>query len=95
VNKRKAVDSERLAVMELAKKCLGRISDIASRGARSKDARCVGGALIFLSTTLSEYVAYREKLRAPGLRDWLPGLRDLDSELDIIDRLVAKDLASR
>jgi hypothetical protein len=73
------------ANVEMARKCLGLIRDIAERGALSWDPQCVGYALQELSQVLLERTGTEDRLFEPVAAGELRGLDKLLMELAFVD----------
>jgi hypothetical protein len=71
--------------IELAKSCLRRISDIATRGACSEDPENVGYALQELTQALFERTGSEERVFEPMRADCIQNLDQLLGELELID----------
>jgi hypothetical protein len=84
------LSSERL---ELARKCLRLIRDIAKRGASSCNADDVGYALQELSQVLQERTGMEDRLFEPIPADQIGNLRALYIELEFVD-CVSQDLCA-
>ena len=80
--------------IELAKKCLALISDIAARGAHSLDPEHIGYALQELTQVLFERTGNQERLFEPVDADQIGDLPWLHSELDFVDSS-SQDMAAR
>ena len=91
----KELTGDRLVAVELTKKCLERIREMAESGVQSSDALHVGHTLIYLTATLTEHATNQEEVEAPDLSDRIAGLHKLESELDMIERVLRDELASR
>lgn len=73
--------------IELARKCLTLISQIATRGACSQDPNQIGYALQELTQVLLERTGSEERLFEPVPADQIPDLQWLHSELDFVESL--------
>jgi hypothetical protein len=71
--------------VELARKCLTLISDIASRGACSDDPEQIGYALQELTQVLIERTGTEERLFEPIPAEQMRHLPKLYEELDFVD----------
>lgn len=71
--------------LNLAKKCLSLIRDIAERGASSNNPENVGYALQELSQVLFERTGSQERAFEPISAELLTGLRNLHEELAFVD----------
>jgi len=81
--------------IELAKRCLALIRDIAGRGACSQNPEHIGYALEELSQVLCERTGSDERLFEPIPADQIRGLRWLYEELDFVDGASQGMVASR
>jgi hypothetical protein len=72
--------------LELARKCLGLIRDIADRGASSWDPEAVGYALQELSQVLLERTGLGDRIFEPVPAGEIGGLAALYEELEFVDR---------
>ncbi|HLN00866.1 MAG TPA: hypothetical protein VK335_16375 [Bryobacteraceae bacterium] len=81
--------------IELAKRCLALIRDIAGRGACSQDPENIGYALEELSQVWYERTGSDERLFEPIPADQIRGLRWLYEELDFVDGASQDMAASR
>jgi hypothetical protein len=80
--------------LDLAKKCLQLISDIAGRGARSQNPSDVCYALQELTQLLIERTGTEEILFEPVPIDQITGLERLLEELDLVDSCAQSMAAS-
>jgi hypothetical protein len=80
--------------IELAKKCLRLIAQIAERCARSQNPETIGYAIQELSQVLLERTGTEERVFEPVDADQLHDLRRLYGELDFVD-VSSSDLISR
>ena len=71
--------------VEMARRCLGLIRDIAERGALSWDPEDVGYALQELSQVLLERTGTEDRLFEPVPADEIEDLAKLYMELDFVD----------
>ena len=71
--------------IELARKCLTLISNIAQRGATSESPAQIGYALQELTQVLLERTGRQERLFEPVAADQIPDLSWLNSELELVD----------
>ena len=71
--------------LELARKCLELIRDIADRGASSGNPDLVGYALQELSQVLLERSGCEERIFEPIAAGQIPNVRQLSEELDFVD----------
>jgi hypothetical protein len=71
--------------IDLAKRCLALISDIACRGAGSQSPEHVGYALQELTQVLFERTGNNNRLFEPIPADEIRGLQQLHEELDFVD----------
>ena len=71
--------------VELAKKCLRLIRDIAERGAQSQDPEHVGYALEELTQVLLERTGFDKRVFEPVAADQIDDLGRLYTELDCVD----------
>jgi hypothetical protein len=80
-------ESERLGQLqvEIARKCLGLIRDIAERGAASWDPAHIGYALQELSQVLLERTGTEDRKFEPAPANEIPGLDQLYLELQWVD----------
>ena len=85
-----STSSERI---ELAKKCLALISNIAGRGARSQNPEHIGYALQELTQVLFERTGNQERLFEPVDADQIGDLCPLHLELDFVDSF-SQDMAA-
>jgi hypothetical protein len=81
--------------IELAKRCLTLISDIAGRGACSRSPEQIGYALQELTQALVERTGTNDRLFEPIPADEIRDLRWLHEELDLVDSLSQSMAASR
>jgi hypothetical protein len=81
--------------IELAKRCLALIRDIAGRGACSQNPENIGYALEELTQVLFERTGSDERLFEPIPADQIRGLRWLYEELDFVDKASQGMAASR
>lgn len=72
---------------KLARKCLGLISEIADRGARSQDPQQIGYALQELTQVLFERTGNDDRVFAPVPPSEVSDLRQLYTELDWVNCL--------
>ena len=70
---------------EMARRCLSLISEIAGRGARSRDPEQIGYALQELTQVLFERTGCDDRLFEPVAADQIKGLTKLHGELDFIN----------
>ena len=70
---------------ELARRCLSLISEIAGRGARSRDPEQIGYALQELTQVLFERTGWDDRLFEPVAADQIKGLAKLYGELDFVN----------
>ena len=70
---------------ELARRCLSLISEIAGRGARSRDPELIGYALQELTQVLYERTGQDDRVFEPVPPDQLRGLSKLYEELDFVN----------
>jgi hypothetical protein len=70
---------------EMARRCLSLISEIAGRGARSRDPEQIGYALQELTQVLFERTGQHDRLFEPIAADQIKGLTNLYGELDFIN----------
>jgi len=70
---------------ELARRCLSLISEIAGRGARSRDPEQIGYALQELTQVLLERTGQKDRVFEPVPPDQLRGLSKLYEELDFVN----------
>jgi hypothetical protein len=80
--------------IELARKCLGLIRDIAGRAEPSSDPQTIGWALQELSQVLLERVGIQERYFEPVEPDELRDLPKLLEELDFVDGF-SREFAAR
>ena len=71
--------------VEMARKCLERIRDIADRGASSGDPEAVGYALQELSQVLLERTGLQDRIFEPVPAGEIGGLAALYKELEFVD----------
>ena len=81
--------------IELAKKCLSLISDIAGRGACSQSTEDIGYALQELTQVLVDRTGSSDRLFEPIPADEVRDLRSLHEELDLVDSFSQSMAASR
>ena len=70
---------------EMARRCLSLISEIAGRGARSRNPEQIGYALQELTQVLLERTGCDDRLFEPVAADQIKGLTKLYGELDFIN----------
>ena len=70
---------------EMARRCLSLISEIASRGARSRDPEQIGYALQELTQVLLERTGQDDRVFEPIPADQIKGLAKLYEELDFVN----------
>ena len=80
--------------IELAKRCLALISDIAGRGACSQNPEHIGYALQELTQVLLERTGNNDRLFEPVPADQIHDLPWLHEELDFVDSLSQSMIAS-
>ena len=80
--------------VELARRCLGRIADVARRGESSSDPGFVGYSLQELSQVLLERTGTEDRGFEPISADEIDGLEKLHEELDFVDAL-SQDMGTR
>jgi hypothetical protein len=80
--------------VELARKCLGLIRDIAERGAMSWDPEIVGYALQELSQVLLERTGTEDRVFEPVAAGEIPDLAALYLELEFVN-VGSQDLCAR
>jgi hypothetical protein len=80
--------------IDLAKKCLALISDIAGRGACSQNPEHIGYALQELTQVLVERTGSNDRLFEPVPADEIRDLPWLHEELDVVDSLSQSMTAS-
>ncbi len=80
--------------IELAKRCLALISDIAGRGACSQNPEHIGYALQELTQVMVERTGNADRLFEPIPADQIRDLAWLHEELDFVDSLSQSMLAS-
>jgi len=73
------------ANLDLARKCLTLIRDIAERGAMSWDPEAVGFALQELSQVLLERTGTEDRIFEPIAAGEIPDLAELCAELEFVD----------
>jgi hypothetical protein len=73
------------ANLDLARKCLSLIRDIADRGAMSWDPEAVGYALQELSQVLLERTGTEDRIFEPIAAGEIPDLAELYAELEFVD----------
>jgi len=69
----------------MARRCLSLISEIAGRGARSRDPEQVGYALQELTQVLFERTEQDDRVLEPVASDQIKGLTKLYDELDFVN----------
>ena len=70
---------------ELARRCLSLISEMAGRGARSRDPEQIGYALQELTQVLLERTGHKDRVFEPVPPDQIKGLAKLYEELDFVN----------
>jgi len=70
---------------EMARRCLSLISEIAGRGARSRDPEQIGYALQELTQVLFERTGQDDRVFEPIPADQISGLTKLYEELDFVN----------
>ena len=71
--------------IDMARRCLGLIGDIAQRGASSEDPACIGYAHQELSQVLFERTGHDGRAFEPNQADQISGLQKLLEELEWVD----------
>ena len=80
--------------VEVARRCLGRIADVARRGESSSDPGFVGYSLQELSQVLLERTGAEDRVFEPISAEEIDGLEKLHEELEFVDAL-SQDMGTR